>query len=243
VNFSRTGVERPQPAGSAAISAVAFSAVQFRLFDLRDVTTSAGVLRRDPARAPRSGSSSTTSTRRRSSWATAGSNLLGLLLGAVIVEGSLKTNALIALVVPLVVLAVPFLDTGFVVAKRIKYRRPSTAATPTTSTTASTASASRSGARSSTCTPGRSRWPGARRAALRPVLDARRLNPGWAPLMAAASWSRWPRAPTSVLRARDPQAAPAARVAAAPPTRTTEHEIDAEVERELETGEFHRARP
>ena len=41
-----------------------------------------------------------------------------------IVEGSLKTNALIALVVPLVILAVPFLDTGFVVAKRIKYRRP-----------------------------------------------------------------------------------------------------------------------
>ena len=41
-----------------------------------------------------------------------GSNLLGLLLGAVIVEGSLKTNALVALVVPLVVLAVPFLDTA-----------------------------------------------------------------------------------------------------------------------------------
>ena len=53
-----------------------------------------------------------------------GSNLLGLLLGGVIVEGSLKTNALIALIVPLVVLAVPFLDTSFVVAKRIKYRRP-----------------------------------------------------------------------------------------------------------------------
>ena len=53
-----------------------------------------------------------------------GSNLLGLLLGAVIVEGSLKTNALIALVAPLVILAVPFLDTSFVVAKRIKYRRP-----------------------------------------------------------------------------------------------------------------------
>jgi UDP-GlcNAc:undecaprenyl-phosphate/decaprenyl-phosphate GlcNAc-1-phosphate transferase len=52
-----------------------------------------------------------------------GSNLLGLLLGGIIVEGSLKTNALIALVVPLVVLAMPFLDTGFVVAKRIKYRR------------------------------------------------------------------------------------------------------------------------
>jgi UDP-GlcNAc:undecaprenyl-phosphate GlcNAc-1-phosphate transferase len=53
-----------------------------------------------------------------------GSNLLGFLLGAVIVEGSLKTNALIALVGPLVVLAVPFLDTGFVLAKRLKYRRP-----------------------------------------------------------------------------------------------------------------------
>jgi UDP-GlcNAc:undecaprenyl-phosphate GlcNAc-1-phosphate transferase len=54
----------------------------------------------------------------------AGSNLLGLLLGGIVVEGSLKTNALVALIVPLVVLAVPFLDTGFVVAKRIKYRRP-----------------------------------------------------------------------------------------------------------------------
>src|SRR6185312_14124025 len=53
-----------------------------------------------------------------------GSNLLGLLLGAIVVEGSLKTNALVALVGPLVILAVPFLDTGFVVAKRIKYRRP-----------------------------------------------------------------------------------------------------------------------
>ena len=53
-----------------------------------------------------------------------GSNLLGLLLGCVIVQGALKTNAVIALIVPLVILAVPFLDTGFVVAKRIKYRQP-----------------------------------------------------------------------------------------------------------------------
>jgi UDP-GlcNAc:undecaprenyl-phosphate/decaprenyl-phosphate GlcNAc-1-phosphate transferase len=52
-----------------------------------------------------------------------GSNLLGLLMGATIVEGSLKTNALIALFVPAVVLAVPFLDTTFVVLKRMKYRR------------------------------------------------------------------------------------------------------------------------
>lgn len=54
----------------------------------------------------------------------AGSNLLGLLLGWVVVEGSLKTNAVLALVVPLIILAVPFLDTGFVLAKRMKYRRP-----------------------------------------------------------------------------------------------------------------------
>jgi UDP-GlcNAc:undecaprenyl-phosphate GlcNAc-1-phosphate transferase len=53
-----------------------------------------------------------------------GSNLLGLLLGCIAVQGSLKTNALIALVGPLVILAVPFLDTGFVVAKRLKHRRP-----------------------------------------------------------------------------------------------------------------------
>ena len=36
----------------------------------------------------------------------------------------LKTAAVVALFFPLVILAVPILDTGFVVAKRIKYRRP-----------------------------------------------------------------------------------------------------------------------
>jgi UDP-GlcNAc:undecaprenyl-phosphate/decaprenyl-phosphate GlcNAc-1-phosphate transferase len=53
-----------------------------------------------------------------------GSGLLGYLLGSVAVEGALKTNAVVALFFPLIVLAVPILDTGFVVAKRIKYRRP-----------------------------------------------------------------------------------------------------------------------
>jgi UDP-GlcNAc:undecaprenyl-phosphate/decaprenyl-phosphate GlcNAc-1-phosphate transferase len=52
-----------------------------------------------------------------------GSNLLGYLLGVASVIGSLKTNVLVALVVPLLILAVPFLDTGFVVAKRLKYGR------------------------------------------------------------------------------------------------------------------------
>lgn len=53
-----------------------------------------------------------------------GSNLLGYLLGVVAVQGALKTNAVVALFLPLIILAVPILDTGFVVAKRLKYRRP-----------------------------------------------------------------------------------------------------------------------
>ena len=53
----------------------------------------------------------------------AGANLLGYLLGVTAVVASLKTNALVALIVPLVILVIPFLDTGFVIAKRLKYRR------------------------------------------------------------------------------------------------------------------------
>ncbi|HEU4703868.1 MAG TPA: MraY family glycosyltransferase [Conexibacter sp.] len=52
-----------------------------------------------------------------------GALLLGFLLGCTAVQGSLKTNALIALVGPLAILAVPFLDTSFVIARRLKYRR------------------------------------------------------------------------------------------------------------------------
>jgi UDP-GlcNAc:undecaprenyl-phosphate/decaprenyl-phosphate GlcNAc-1-phosphate transferase len=52
-----------------------------------------------------------------------GANLLGYMIGCAAMIGSIKTTASIALVVPLLVLAVPFLDTGFVVAKRLKYRR------------------------------------------------------------------------------------------------------------------------
>lgn len=53
-----------------------------------------------------------------------GSNLLGLLLACVAVEGTVKTQAVLALILPLIVLAVPFLDTTFVVLKRLKYRKP-----------------------------------------------------------------------------------------------------------------------
>jgi UDP-GlcNAc:undecaprenyl-phosphate GlcNAc-1-phosphate transferase len=53
-----------------------------------------------------------------------GSNLLGYMLAAIAVQGALKTNAVIALVFPLVILAVPIVDSSFVVAKRIKYGKP-----------------------------------------------------------------------------------------------------------------------
>ena len=54
----------------------------------------------------------------------AGSNLLGLLLACIAIQGVLKTAAVVALFFPLVILAVPILDTGFVIAKRLKYKRP-----------------------------------------------------------------------------------------------------------------------
>jgi UDP-GlcNAc:undecaprenyl-phosphate/decaprenyl-phosphate GlcNAc-1-phosphate transferase len=53
-----------------------------------------------------------------------GALALGYLLGSVALVGVLKTAATIALVAPLLVIAVPILDTSFVVLKRLKYRRP-----------------------------------------------------------------------------------------------------------------------
>jgi UDP-GlcNAc:undecaprenyl-phosphate GlcNAc-1-phosphate transferase len=53
-----------------------------------------------------------------------GALALGFLLALIAVEGVLKTAATIALAGPLLVMAVPILDTSFVVLKRLKYRRP-----------------------------------------------------------------------------------------------------------------------
>jgi UDP-GlcNAc:undecaprenyl-phosphate GlcNAc-1-phosphate transferase len=53
-----------------------------------------------------------------------GALLLGFTLAAVSVQGLSKTALLSGLVLPLLVLAVPLIDTSFVVAKRIKQRRP-----------------------------------------------------------------------------------------------------------------------
>src|SRR6266496_3059461 len=52
-----------------------------------------------------------------------GALALGFLLACVAVQGVLKTAATIALAGPLLVMAVPILDTSFVVLKRLKYRR------------------------------------------------------------------------------------------------------------------------
>ncbi len=50
-----------------------------------------------------------------------GALLLGYVLGAVAVQGLLKTAATVALLFPLLVLAVPIVDTTFVVARRLKH--------------------------------------------------------------------------------------------------------------------------
>ena len=52
-----------------------------------------------------------------------GALTLGFTVGALAVEGVLKGAATIALAAPLLVLAVPLLDTSFVVAKRLRYKR------------------------------------------------------------------------------------------------------------------------
>ncbi|HEX2495828.1 MAG TPA: MraY family glycosyltransferase [Gaiellaceae bacterium] len=53
-----------------------------------------------------------------------GALLLGFLLGTLAIEGLVKTAALATLVLPLLVLAIPIVDTSFVFAKRLKYRQP-----------------------------------------------------------------------------------------------------------------------
>jgi UDP-GlcNAc:undecaprenyl-phosphate GlcNAc-1-phosphate transferase len=170
-----------------------------------------------------------------------GSNLLGLLLGAVIVEGSLKTNALVALVVPLVVLAVPFLDTGFVVAKRIKYRRP----IYQPDSNHFHHRFYRMGFSQRRTVAYLYAWTitmAGLAVALRfiPYSDDRgNLDPGWAAAMAACfvaalAASAYLVYVLEILKLRRLRAWQLRR---ADPD-TTEHEIDEEVERDLETGDF-----
>jgi UDP-GlcNAc:undecaprenyl-phosphate/decaprenyl-phosphate GlcNAc-1-phosphate transferase len=59
-----------------------------------------------------------------------GSQLLGFTLAAVAIQGTLKTAATVALFFPLLALAIPIVDTSFVIAKRLKYGRPLHEPTP-----------------------------------------------------------------------------------------------------------------
>ena len=53
-----------------------------------------------------------------------GALLLGFVLATIPLQGLLKTASIVTLLLPLVVLAVPILDTSFVVVRRLKYRQP-----------------------------------------------------------------------------------------------------------------------
>ena len=53
-----------------------------------------------------------------------GALCLGFILAAVSIQGLLKTASTVVLVLPLLVLAVPILDTSFVVARRLKHSQP-----------------------------------------------------------------------------------------------------------------------
>ena len=53
-----------------------------------------------------------------------GALCLGFVLAAVSIQGLFKTASTVVLVLPLLVLAVPILDTSFVVARRLKHGRP-----------------------------------------------------------------------------------------------------------------------
>ena len=53
-----------------------------------------------------------------------GALCLGFILASVSIQGLLKTASTVVLVLPLLVLAVPIIDTSFVVARRLKHSRP-----------------------------------------------------------------------------------------------------------------------
>ena len=177
-----------------------------------------------------------------------GSNLLGYLLGAVAVQGALKTNAVVALVLPAVVLAVPILDTGFVIAKRLKYRRPIYEA-DRWHFHHRMANIGFSQRRTLAYLYGWALVMAGLALALRFVPysdDHGNFDPLWTAVMVVCVLAALAASVYLVDRARDPQAAPlrfrellGARRPAAP----AEAEVDAGVARELETGSFAARRP
>ena len=115
VNFS-DGVDG-LAAGVCTIDGVAFAVIAFDL----DVNGAAILAALTAGR--RSASCFTTSILPRCSWATPGPTCSGICWAWRPWSVRSRPTPCFALVVPLVVLAIPFLDTSFVIAKRLKYRR------------------------------------------------------------------------------------------------------------------------
>jgi UDP-GlcNAc:undecaprenyl-phosphate GlcNAc-1-phosphate transferase len=172
-----------------------------------------------------------------------GANLLGYLLGVVAVVGSVKTGAVVTLVVPLIVLAVPFLDTGFVVAKRLKYRRKPWSA-DANHFHHRMARMGFSQRRTVTYLYGWTLMLAGVAVALRfvPYSNHRgTYDLGWAAVMAAIvlialAASVYLIYVLEILKFKNRRAR---EIRSAEPS-TSEHEIDARVQREVETGEFER---
>lgn len=180
----------------------------------------------------------------------AGSNLLGLLLACVAVQGFLKTTAVIALVLPLVMLAVPILDTGFVVARRIKNRLPFYRA-DRTHFHHRMASIGFSQRRTVLYLYGWTLTLAALALAIRfvPYREANEVQPGWLAVILAFALVALAASAYVVyilelfqfsrFRALQLRREAAARGAGAP----SGEAVEAEIEREIEAGEFDRATP
>src|SRR5207248_7703348 len=112
VNFS-DGVDG-LAAGLCAIDGIAFAVIAFNLPDVRHSYATLAALTAGASL----GFLGHNFPPARVFMGDSGANLLGYLLGIVTIGGTLKSTAVVALVVPLMILAVPFLDSGFVIAKR-----------------------------------------------------------------------------------------------------------------------------
>ena len=192
----------------------------------RSSATRPGSSPRSPP-AARSASSATASRRPRASWVTRAPTCSATCSASTAVQGALKTNAVVALAFPMLVLAVPILDTGFVVAKRLKYRRPIYEA-DAWHFHHRMANIGFSQRRTLAYLYGWTLVMAGRGAgaALRPLQRRpRQLRPGWTAVMAAILVVGGRRELLRDLRARDPQAAPIpllarSRRAGRPPPRT-----------------------
>ena len=171
-----------------------------------------------------------------------GANLLGLLMGVITVEAAVKTTAVVSFVLPLILLAVPFLDTTFVVLKRLKYKQP----IYRPDSEHFHHRMARIGFSSRRTIAYLYAWTlmlAGLALALRfvPYSDHHgHLHTGWTLVMIAPRAGRGGRQRVPRVRARDPQVPPPGRDPTAPaaPRRLSQRRSSADVARDFETGEF-----